>query len=108
MARRHRLRAPEASCNPQQPGLDTTADEGEDSAPAAALVTEPMPWPKDTVDQVRAFADVLDANPIPLSIYEIAARFTARGPWKKRLPKLLEMLGALGRAHEEHGRFSGR
>ena len=64
-----------------------------------------MPWPKDTIDQVRAVADLLAASPVPLSIDEIASRFTARGPWKKRLPKLLEMLVALGRAQEQDGKL---
>jgi hypothetical protein len=31
--------------------------------------------------------------------------FTARGPWKKRLPQVLEMLAALGRAHSADGRY---
>jgi hypothetical protein len=67
--------------------------------------TKPQPWPKDTVDQVRAVADILATSPVPLSLDEIAARFTARGPWKKRLPKLVEMLVALGRAQEQDGKI---
>jgi hypothetical protein len=67
--------------------------------------TKPQSWPKDTVDQVRAVADLLAGSPVPLSIDEIAARFSGRGQWKKRLPKLLEMLVALGRAAEMDGRF---
>ena len=63
---------------------------------------KPQPWPKDTLDQVRAVADLLAVSPAPLSPDEIAAHFTARGLWKKRLPKLLEMLVALGRV-ERHG-----
>ena len=46
------------------------------------------------------------AKPTPMSVDDIAARFTARGPWKRRLPQLLEMLVALGRAQEQDGRFS--
>ncbi|QDW67829.1 class I SAM-dependent DNA methyltransferase [Luteimonas granuli] len=69
------------------------------------LAVKPLPWPKDTVDQVRAVADLLAASPVPLSIDEIATRFTARGPWKKRLPKLVEMLVALGRAQEQEGGY---
>lgn len=42
-----------------------------------------------------------------LSIDDIAARFSARGPWKKRLPQLLDMLVALGRARERAGRYTG-
>lgn len=47
----------------------------------------------------------LSASAVPLSLDEIAARFTARGPWKKRLPQLLDMLVAMGRAREDAGRF---
>ncbi|WP_271678724.1 class I SAM-dependent DNA methyltransferase [Thermomonas mangrovi] len=67
----------------------------------------PIPWPKDTVAQVRAVADVLAASPAPLSLDDIAARFTARGPWKKRLPQLLDMLVALGRAEPREGGVYG-
>ena len=45
----------------------------------------------------------------PLSLDEIVARFTARGPWKKRLPQLLEMLIVLGRASKQpDGRYVGQ
>ncbi|GAB2612969.1 class I SAM-dependent DNA methyltransferase [Novilysobacter erysipheiresistens] len=99
---------PEAHREPEQRGLDTTPDEGERTEPASAapIATKPTPWPKDAVDQVRAVADVIAASPVPLSVDEIAARFTARGPWKKRLPKLLEMLVALGRAQEQDGAYA--
>ncbi|NLA67956.1 MAG: hypothetical protein GX856_06890 [Gammaproteobacteria bacterium] len=85
---------------------DDTADAGQESA--AAPVVKAQPWPKDTVDQVRAVADVLAASPVPLSLDEIAARCTARGPWKKRLPKLVEMLVALGRVQEKREKFGAR
>jgi len=96
--------------DPEQARLDTdTADDnqpGPEATPAALPPnTKPQPWPKDTVDQVRAFADLLAASPVPLSLDEIAARFTARGPWKRPLPKLLEMLVALGRAQEQEGTY---
>ena len=77
-----------------------------DDVPAAVATTKPQPWPKDAVAQVRAVADVIAASPLPLSVDELAARFSARGPWKKRLPQLLDMLVALGRAHEQDGRYS--
>ena len=73
------------------------------AAPAAAA--KPMPWPKDTVDQVRAVAEVLAAQATPMSVDDIAARFTARGPWKRRLPQLLEMLVAVGRAEVQGDRY---
>ena len=100
---------------PQQAGLAVDVDDDDESAVAgraatAALALKPQPWPKDAVEQVRAVADLLAASPVPLSQDDIAARFTARGPWKKRLPQLLQMLVALGRAHEQDdGRYvSGR
>ena len=58
--------------------------------------------------QVRAVADLLAASPVPLSQDDIAARFTARGPWKKRLPQLLDMLVALGRAVPRERGFAAR
>src|SRR5690606_14782899 len=97
---------PKAHREPEQRGLDTTlpeVDRDEPAAPVAAV--KPAPWPKDTVDQVRAVADLLAASPVPLSIDEIGSRFTARGPWKKRLPRIVGMLVALGRAQEQDGKL---
>ena len=98
---------PEAHREPEQRDLDTRTDDDERTEPATTvpIATKPIPWPKDTVDQVRAVADVLAASPVPLSLDEIAARFTARGSWKKRLPKLVEMLVALGGAQEQDGKL---
>ncbi len=92
---------------PEQATLDTTTDDEDDTAPVSPASAKPVPWPKDTVDQVRAVADLLAASPAPLSLDEIGQRFTARGPWKKRLPQLLEMLVALGRAEAQDGRYGG-
>ncbi|TWI07288.1 class I SAM-dependent DNA methyltransferase [Aerolutibacter ruishenii] len=91
---------------PEQGTLDAgTDDASDDTAAAAPIASKPQPWPKDTVEQVRAVADLLAASPAPLSLDEIAGRFTGRGPWKKRLPQLLEMLVALGRAQVQHGMY---
>ena len=38
------------------------------------------------------------ASRAPLTVEQIAERFSGRGGWKKRLPQLLDMLVALGRA----------
>ena len=94
---------------PQQAEIETVDDVHEtDDVPAVATpAAKPQPWPKDAVAQVRAVADALSAAAAPLSIDDIAARFTARGPWKKRLPQLLDMLVAMGRAREVDGRFQG-
>ena len=60
---------------------------------------EAQPWPKEPAEQARAVADAL--SPQPQTLEQIAARFKGKGPWKKRLPALLQMLVALGRAREE-------
>jgi len=54
---------------------------------------------------VRAVADMLTASAAPLSVDDITARFKARGPWKKRVPALLDMLVTLGRVQENEGRY---
>lgn len=98
----------EAQREPEQRGLgahDAGFDDYDEPTMQTPGAAKPVPWPKDAVDQVRAVADVLSTSPVSLSLPEIASRFTARGPWKKRLPRLLEMLVALGRAQEEGGRF---
>jgi len=57
-----------------------------------------LPWPASLPEQVAAVARVLATSPIPLSEAAIAARFSGKGAWKKRLLPLLETLVALGRA----------
>jgi hypothetical protein len=78
----------------------------DEAAAAHTMEAKPQPWPKDAVAQVRAVADAIAASPAPLSVDDLAARFTARGPWKRRLPQLLDMLVTLGRAREDQGRYS--
>ena len=34
----------------------------------------------------------------PITLQTIEAQFTGRGPWKRRIPQILEALAALGRA----------
>lgn len=67
---------------PTQQAIDTGPEEdpAEDIVPTASI--KPQPWPKDAVAQVRALADALSASTVPLSLDEIAARFTARGRGK--------------------------
>jgi hypothetical protein len=99
---------PGAAQAPEQGALVTDEDDDEPAAAAAAAIAagKPKPWPKDPVDQVRAVADLIAASPVPLSLGEIGERFSARGPWKRRLPGLLDMLVALGRAQEQDGRYA--
>jgi hypothetical protein len=79
-----------------------------DTASPAISATKAQPWPRDTVDQIRAIADLLLAAPAPLTLDHIAAHFTSRGPWKNRLPQLIDMLLALGRAEAKGEGYVGR
>ena len=103
---------PAAQRPPAQTEIDTARDDDEaDDAPAvvAAPALKPVPWPKEPVAQVRAVAEVLAASRTPMTADDISARFSARGPWKKRLPQLLAMVAALGRVEAlEDGRWRGK
>lgn len=80
-------------------GASADAREDSDAAGSTAVAPiKPQPWPKDPVEQVRAVAATLSASRVPLSVDDLAARYTSRGPWKSRLPQLLDMLVAVGRA----------
>jgi hypothetical protein len=69
---------------------------------AAAVVPVPRrPWPKTLTEQVKAVAETLASIPEPVTEAELAARFTARGPWRRRLANILEMLVTLGQARQE-------
>ena len=59
------------------------------------------PWPPSLPEQVAAVARVLSASSAPLSLAELAARFTGKGPWKKRLPQIIDTLEALGRVRRD-------
>ena len=85
------------------PPADAAApDTDEDSAPAAtAAPATRQPWPADLPEQMRAVADTLATSAQPLDLDALAARFTGRGPWKKRLPQILETLAVLGRASRD-------
>lgn len=106
---RPEFQAPDQQRAPEQGRLATDDDDvPADTEAAPAPAAKPRPWPKDAVEQVRAVADTLAASPAALSLDQLAERFTARGPWKRRLPQLLDMLVALGRAQEDGGRYTAR
>ncbi|WP_338415233.1 DNA methyltransferase [uncultured Sphaerotilus sp.] len=76
----------------------------EDEAPATpAAPAARQPWPADLPAQMRAVADALSTSAQPLDEDALASRFTGRGPWKKRLPQILETLVVLGKAQREAG-----
>ncbi len=74
-----------------------------DQAPAA--VATKAPWPATLPEQMALLARLLKET--PLSESAIAARITGKGPWKKRLPDLLQTLVALGRARQEGEAWHG-
>jgi len=46
-------------------------------------------------------AEIVAATPAGVTLDELAAAFTGRGAWKKRLPPIVESLEALGRVRVE-------
>ncbi|GAB3742147.1 hypothetical protein GCM10028794_28340 [Silanimonas algicola] len=104
---------PSADSRPEQTEIDATNgghdSESEDEGGFSVKVVKPMAWPKEPVAQVRAVAEVLADSRTPMTLDDIAARFTARGPWKKRLPQLLAMVSALGRVEAtDDGRWRSK
>lgn len=75
------------------------------STAKATTSSAKQPWPATLPEQVRAIADALHAS--PQNEASLAARFTGKGPWKKRLPEILAMLAALGRAKQSEGGWVG-
>ena len=58
------------------------------------------PWPTTLPEQVKAVAEVLAAARAPSADDAIAACFTGGGAWKKRLPKIIDTLVAVGRVRK--------
>jgi hypothetical protein len=71
----------------------------------AAIATEKQAWPKGDIEQVKAVAAVLANSKTALSLDALATHFTGKGPWKKRLPGIVDMLVAVGRAREKEGAY---
>jgi hypothetical protein len=94
-----------SSAHGEQQALLTIIEDGSETvAPRAAA---PRPWPAALAEQAKAVAEVLAAAGAPLRMDELAARFTGRGRWRQRLPQLVDMLVAVGRAREVgSGRFA--
>jgi hypothetical protein len=96
--------------NPQGTIAASTIDEqtelamdGEDDTPIVAS-TAKQPWPKGDLEQVKAVADLVAASKSPLNLESVAACFSGKGQWKKRLPNILEMLVVVGKARvDERG-----
>lgn len=91
---------PQAAPAAAQEEIDL-GDAGTETVPAS----EKRPWPKNLVEQVHAVAGALAAAGEPLTADQLAARFRARGLWRRRLGNILEMLVTLGRVRQDGGRY---
>ena len=95
-----------AEVAPSQDVIEMPNEEAEPEVAAAAKTKATrQPWPAALPEQMRAVAEVLAAAAGALAEADLADRFTGRGPWKKRLPQLLQTLEALGRARREGERW---
>lgn len=74
----------------------------DDALPRASTKTDKSPWSATLPEQMAAIAQTLADAGIPLTEPDLAARFTGKGPWKKRLPEILQTLMALGRARQQN------
>lgn len=76
-----------------------------ETAPAPAAAPAKIPWPADLPEQLRSVALLLAASPAPLSLADLARRFSGKGV-KAGLPQALAALEAVARAHAlPDGRF---
>jgi len=71
---------------------------------AGPAMLKRAPWPATLPEQIRVVAETIAAAPGPLDLEQLAAHFTGRGPWKKRLPDIVDSLVALGRVKADAGR----
>ena len=90
---RPEFQKPAAARAPEQAELET----GTGDAAVEVAAAQKRAWPTELPDQVRTVAQVLAEARQPMTADELAARFTGRGPWKKRLPQVLATLEAVGR-----------
>ena len=92
-----------------EPRQSAIANDGAVEANKDAAIGDAMPeiaiprapWPATLPEQVAAVARVLEGSAVPLSLADLAARFAGKGPWKKRLPQIIDTLEALGRIRRD-------
>jgi len=80
---------------------EADASGDEDAPPAIQAAIIATPWPTGLASQIKAVADVLAAGGGSLDLEELAARFSGRGRWRERLPTILDVLVAIGRARTQ-------
>ncbi len=99
-------RAAAAPAQPTQDEMDlgdAAALRAGKAGPGSAAPPARQAWPNSLPEQMRGVAGVLAAAARPVTIDHIAAGFAGRGPWKRRLPQILDALAALGRARAVDG-----
>jgi hypothetical protein len=97
---------PDAVTAAETDAEDAANESGTPTAPKAATTPTRKPWPPSLPEQMAAVAQALAEAGTPLSEPDLAARFTGKGPWKKRLPEILQTLVALGRARQIGGQWN--
>jgi hypothetical protein len=94
---------------PEQTRIDTDDAVAAPAPAAAAAPVEKRPWPTGLPEQIKVVAEVLAGSGRALTTEDLAARFTARGRWRDRLPTILDTLEALGRARRsDAGHWQGQ
>jgi hypothetical protein len=104
------LPAPEPETEAAAESPDAASAERAGAPPSASSASPNaarQPWPAELPAQMKAVAEALAAAPGALSEAALAERFNGRGPWKKRLPQILQTLEALGRARAESAGWRG-
>jgi hypothetical protein len=89
--------------NPQgrQPAAPVQEEIETETQATASAGPRRRTWPAALPEQIRVVAEVVASSPAGITLDKLAAAFTGRGPWKKRLPTIVESLEALGRLHVE-------
>jgi len=85
-----------------QTEIDVDTDGGDVGLPPTpgkpvAPAGKRAPWPATLPEQICLVADTITQAAHPLDLDQLANHFTGRGPWKKRLPDIVESLAAIGR-----------
>lgn len=80
-------------------------DLGDDAAIVVNEKIKRQPWPAEAPAQAKALFELLSGSRMAMNIETITANFTGKGPWKKRVPDMLEMLEAVGRIRETRSGF---
>jgi hypothetical protein len=90
--------APEPST---EDGDENNSDSATQDAASGNATIVQQPWPTAAPAQIKAVAEVLAQAGMALTLDDVAARFSARGRWRERVPGILDLLVTLGRARQQ-------